>query len=140
MSRRRRTPPTPDQLRKREERAFSRKIQTTFKNVGFQYLSTNGKQRQFGSKQGELDAVFLYENIILVCEDTTSSTGLRDHLINKKVLFDEINNNRPDLISWLKQEFPDKFSAFSQYNRHAAPLVAQQCCGLLVRSVHIDRS
>jgi DGQHR domain-containing protein len=116
MSRRRRTPPTPDQLRKREERAFSRKIQTTFKNVGFQYLSTNGKQRQFGSKQGELDAVFLYENIILVCEDTTSSTGLRDHLINKKVLFDEINNNRPDLISWLKQEFPDKFSAFSQYN------------------------
>lgn len=116
MPRRRRTPPTPDQLRKREERAFSRKIQTTFKNAGFQYLPTNGKHRQFGSKQGELDAVFLYENIILVCEDTTSSTGLRDHLINKKVLFDEINNNRPDLISWLKQEFPDKFSAFSQYN------------------------
>ncbi len=61
--------------------------------------------------------MFLYENIILVCEDTISSTSqIRDHLINKKVLFDEINNNRPDLISWLKGEFPDKFNAFIQYN------------------------
>ena len=117
MPRRRRTPPTPDQLRKREERAFSRKIQSAFKNAGFQYLATNGKHRLFGSKQGELDAVFLYENVILVCEDTISATNqIKDHLINKKVLFDEINNNKPDLIGWLKEEFPEKFSIFSSYN------------------------
>ena len=116
MTRKKRQPPTPEQLRKREESAFSRKIQNTFKNAGFQYLSTNGKHRQFGSKQGELDAVFLYENIILVCEDTISSTSnIKDHLLNKKVLFDEINNNKSELITWLKADYPDKFSVFSSY-------------------------
>lgn len=116
MVKRKRRPPTPEQLRKREELAFSRKIQNTFKNAGFQYLSTNGKHRQFGSKQGELDAVFLYENIILVCEDTISSTSnIKGHLLNKKVLFDEINNNKSELITWLKADYPDKFSVFSPY-------------------------
>ena len=116
MVKKKRQPPTPEQLRKREELAFSRKIQNTFKNAGFQYLSTNGKHRQFGSKQGELDAVFLYENIILVCEDTiSSSSNIRSHLLNKKVLFDEINNNKSELINWLKADYPDKFSVFSSY-------------------------
>ncbi len=71
----------------------------------------------FGSKRGELDAVFLYENIILVCEDTISaSSQIKDHLINKKVLFDEINDNKPALISWLKEEYPDKFNTFCPYS------------------------
>ena len=116
MVKKKRQSPTPKQLGKRKELTFSRKIQNTFKNAGFQYLSTNGKNRRFGSKEGELDAVFLYENIILVCEETTSSSSnIRDHLINKKVLFDEINNNKSDLIKWLKADYPDKFSMFSPY-------------------------
>lgn len=108
---------TVDQLRKIEERAFSRKVLTTFKNAGFEYLPTRDQERYFGSKKGELDFVFLYENILLVCEDTISaSSNVKDHLKNKKLLFDQIAANKQDLVDWLKEKHADKFAKFDEYD------------------------
>lgn len=101
----------------RASAAFRRKIVTTFKNAGFEYLKTDGIHRYFGLKVGELDYVFLYENIIIVCEDTTSNKkNVKDHLKNKKLLTDQITANKPDTIQWLKDTFPDKFSSFDTYS------------------------
>ncbi len=104
---------TPEQ---KERNAFSRKIQSAFKNAGFEYLSTGGLERKFGSKTGELDAAFLYENILIICEETTSSSSnIKPHAINKSVLFNEIAANRDELIDWLKGDFSDKFAKFEDY-------------------------
>lgn len=107
---------SPEQLKKREESAFSRKVQFTFKNAGFEYLPTRDEERQFGAQTGDIDSVFLYENIILICEDTTASTKLKDHLRKKKDYFDEIDKNKADLLEWLKTNHPEKFSKFGTYD------------------------
>lgn len=103
-----------ERKQRREQQAFTRRIQTTFRNASFVYLPTAGKHRQFGRKKGELDQVFLFENVLLICEDTIHKDA-KDHLKNKKLLFDEIAANKVDLIDWLKREFPDRFDAFDEY-------------------------
>lgn len=103
---------------KREKQDFKRKIVQIFKNTGFEYLNTENMHRKFGLKRGELDYVFIYENIILVCEDTTTSKKdhIKSHLQNKKLLTDEIIKNKSDTIKWLKEKFPEKFDKFQEYN------------------------
>ena len=109
---------TPEQLQKREQAAFRRRIINTFKSAGFLYLSVNGKVRRFGRKIGELDAAFLFQNILLICEDTitTQHDSIKTHLKNKKLLFDEIAENQDDLIDWLKSDHKDKFAEFDEYD------------------------
>jgi DGQHR domain-containing protein len=107
-----------EKIKKREDAAFRRKIISVFKNIKFEYLNTEGIHRRFGLKKGELDYVFLYENIILVCEDTTT-TGkekIKEHLKNKKILTDEIRKDKSQLISWLKESYSDNFSKFDDYS------------------------
>jgi DGQHR domain-containing protein len=109
-------PLTAEQKQKREERAFSRRVQTLFKNAGFTHLPTAGINRKFGAKMGELDNVFVYQNIILVCEDTLSASNkVRDHLKNKKMLFDQIDSNRDDFLGWLREAFADRFEVDGPY-------------------------
>jgi len=97
---------------------FKRKITTTFKNAGFEYLNTEGIHRRFGLKIGELDYVFLYENIIIICEDTTTSSeeGIKKHLKNKKILTEQIVANKSNTITWLKETYPEKFESFGDYS------------------------
>ncbi len=111
-----RRPLTPAQIQKREQNAFSRKIQSAFKNAGFEYLSTSDIERQFGSKTGELDGVFLYENVLVICEETISASGhIKAHAVNKSVLCKEIAENRTELLDWLKADFSEKFAHFDTY-------------------------
>lgn len=111
-----RRPLTEEEKSKREASSFRRKIVTTFKNAGFEYLKTEGIHRRFGLKNGELDYVFLYENILLVCEDTThNEKNIKKHLKNKKLLTDQIVANQNDTIQWLKETFPEKFTGFDNY-------------------------
>lgn len=100
---------------RREQSAFARRIRTTFTNAGFAYLATSGIERKFGNKVGELDQVFVFENIILICEDTVEKSP-RDHLKNKKLLADEILANVGDLIDWLRTDFPEKLAGFDEYD------------------------
>lgn len=90
---------------RRAQRSFTTRIRATFTNAGFISLPTANVHRQFGDKVGELDHVYVYENIVVVCEDTMSND--RDHLKNKKILFDEIDTNRDELLDWLKADFQD---------------------------------
>lgn len=69
-----RKPSTSDQNRKR---AFKRKIINTFIRMGFQYIPSNNKNIDIVSREVEVDAIFIYENIWILCEDT---------MINKKIL------------------------------------------------------
>ena len=111
-----RKPLTVEQIKKREERAFTRRIQAIFRNVGFVHLPTASIERKFGSKTGELDNVFVFDNVVIVCEDTIASAGnVREHLKNKKLLFDEIAANKSQFLDWLRSDFADRMSAFDDY-------------------------
>lgn len=115
LKKRARKPPTPEQLQKREQSAFSRRIRSTLTSAGFTYLPTGGVERTFGVKRGELDQVFIYDNVILVCEETILKDP-RSHLKNKKLLFDEIADNRQDFIDWLRRDFGDRLADAHKYD------------------------
>ncbi len=110
---------TPEErARKHEQAIFHRRIRAAFNNAGFLYLPVGGEKRKFGSKDGELDAVFLFENILLICEETITKKHeeIKTHIKNKKLLFDEINKNKDDLINWLRNDHPDKFANFDDFD------------------------
>jgi DGQHR domain-containing protein len=139
--RRPRRPPTPEQIKRREERAYTRRIQTTFKNAGFVHLPTSGIERTFGKKKGELDNVFVYKNVVLVCEDTISATGnVRNHLKNKKLLFDEIASNKKEFIDWLEKTFTDEMTACGSYpaNRYKVFFLYFSKVGVKLEADDID--
>lgn len=110
-----RKPLSAEQVRKREERAFSRRVRAVFKNVGFVHLPTEGIERMFGHKKGELDAVYVFENIIIVAEETISKDA-RDHLKNKHLLFQQIKAKKDETVNWLKESFAEDLEAFDEYD------------------------
>ena len=101
--------------RKRTERAFRRKIRNTFIDMGFTYFATANKNFKIGFRIVELDYVFIYENIILICEDTCGKRKDKDHIRKKSEAFKEIATNMPTLIEWLKKNFPDKIEQINKY-------------------------
>ena len=110
--------PTPEQKHEREKIAFSKRIEFAFKNAGFLYLPVRNKTRIFGAETSELDAVFLFENILLICEETVAKgpQDIKDHLRKKKMVSDEITKNRSDTIEWLKKDHFEKFKRFQEYS------------------------
>jgi len=45
-------------------------IQTVFEQAGFSYIPTDGYHFNVGLRAVELDKVFVFENIVVICEDT----------------------------------------------------------------------
>lgn len=74
---------TPKQQLKRAKSVFKRKIVTTFSETGFTYIPTNDQEMVIGLRTVEVDALFVYENIWLICEDTIKTTNIRDHIRKK---------------------------------------------------------
>lgn len=113
-----RQPLTPEQRNRREATRFSKRILNTFTSAGFLYLPVKNQERRFGLKIGELDAVFLFENVLLICEDTIQSSPreIKEHLRNKNLLFQEVERDKNKTITWLMQTHADKFKRFPEYD------------------------
>lgn len=69
--------------KKRKEMAFKKKIRTTFSDAGFTYFSSNNKHFHIGLRVVELDYLFVYENIIIICEDTCGKSKDKEHIRKK---------------------------------------------------------
>lgn len=95
------SPPTEEQQLKRQKASFKRKIRNMFTGAGFTYIATNDKEMYIGHRKVEVDALFIFENIWLVCEDTVQKTGIMDHIRTKNEAVGEIRDNLPDFISKL---------------------------------------
>lgn len=96
--------------------AFKRKIRNTFVGAGFTYIPTNDKEMTIGFRKIELDSLFIYENVWLVCEDTIKTSDIRDHIRTKNEAIDEIKSNLQQFIEHLVQLFPDKGALLTEYN------------------------
>lgn len=118
----------PEELQRRKEAAKQKRIEKKFRDdvksifalSGFKAIKTEGKEFQFKGRTGELDNIFVYENIIVVCEDTYSK-DVGKHLLAKKVLFDLINDNSGEFIDFLIETFDDfktHHSGVGPYHSH----------------------
>jgi len=94
-----------DLRQKRLERKFRQDIRNIFTLSGFQHLKTEGAEFNFLGRTGEIDNVFFYENVVIVCEDTYAKTP-SSHLLKKKVLFDRIQGNETEFVEFLTSQFP----------------------------------
>lgn len=103
------------QLKKRKVLAFRKKIRSSFTDAGFTYFSTLDKHFPIGARTVELDYLFLYENIIVICEDNTKQKKDIDHIRNKNESFAEIRNNKTAFLNWLSNTFPEKATMVKQY-------------------------
>lgn len=105
-----------ERKKRRTARKFKSDIRTSFKNGGFEHIPTRDHNINVIGRTGDIDALFVYENIIVVIEDTTSKQDhIRDHLLTKAEFFRHLYKNLGSLISTLKREFP-KFRGFITRN------------------------
>lgn len=101
--------------KRREDTNFRRKISTTFIKSGFDHIKTNGREFEIGQRTVELDYVFLYENILIIIEDTCGSDKGRHHIRNKNEAFSQINDNKTIFYTWLKNTFSEQWEKLSIY-------------------------
>jgi DGQHR domain-containing protein len=86
----------------------------TFKNMGFEYTRTQGKHVSFGGQKSDFDNIFLYENLIIICEETISND--HDHLRKKYDFFERVLENKDEFLKWYKEQAPEKFGKFGIYS------------------------
>lgn len=112
-----RAPLNSEQLLKREKRTFKTKIRNIFTGSGFTYIPTNDQEMTIGLRKVEIDSVFIYENIWLVCEDTVKTSNIRDHIRTKNEAISEINKNLSDFINKLTEIFPQYSELLNKYDK-----------------------
>ncbi len=107
---------TKEHIDKRTQTVFKRKIRNIFTGMGFTYAPTNDHEMIIGLRKIEIDALFIYENIWLLCEDTTKSTNIKEHIRTKNEAFGEIKKNVSSFRDKLVELFPDKADLINKYD------------------------
>ncbi|MDR0889672.1 MAG: DGQHR domain-containing protein [Oscillospiraceae bacterium] len=111
-----RQPLTDSQKQKRQKTAFKRKIRAVFTGAGFKYIPTNDHEMKIGLRKVEIDALFIYENVWLLCEDTVKTTNIKDHIRTKNEAAVEIKSNLSEYIKKLIEYFPDRKNILEKYD------------------------
>ncbi|MGI6635489.1 MAG: DGQHR domain-containing protein [Christensenellales bacterium] len=104
-----------DLAKKRKEAAFKRKIRTTFTGAGFTHLRSAGKHFKIGLRVVELDYLFVYDTVILICEDTCGKEKDKDHIRKKNEASTEIKANLKAFLAWIGDTFPDNRALVEKY-------------------------
>lgn len=111
-----RKPLTQEQIDKRTKTVFKRKIRNIFTGMGFTYVPTNDHEMVIGLRKVEIDALFIFENIWLLCEDTIKSANIKEHIRTKNEAFGEIKKNLSSFRDKLVELFPDKADLLNRYD------------------------
>ncbi len=140
---------TPDELKKRREIALQKRIEKKFRddvkslfiNSGFKLINSAGKEFQFKGRTGEIDNIFIYENIIILCEDTYCK-DVGKHLLNKKILFDLILQNPSDFVEFLAlgfDDFKDIHEKRGLYSSHHYEVKIIYCSRYPISAEHVQQ-
>src|SRR5258706_10311230 len=95
---------------KAKQRRHKAQVRALFARMGFERYGVEDIQFNFEGRSGELDDLFVYENIIIVCEYTVGKATTA-HVLGKKVLFDKINDNP---AAWI-MEFSELHQPLNAY-------------------------
>lgn len=89
---------------------FHKRIKSIFQSMGMTYLETENKDLILPSRKVEIDFVLIYQNILIIGEETTakpSRQNIRDHVRGKQQAFEAILDNFQLFISWLRDLHPE---------------------------------
>lgn len=111
-----RKPLTQKQIEKQIKTTFKRKIRDIFTGVGFTYVPTNDHEMVVGLRKVEIDSLFIFENIWLLCEDTVKTSDIKEHIRTKNEAFGEIKKNLSSFRDTLAGLFPDKAALLNEYD------------------------
>ena len=109
MSNKHKKPLSPEEaLQKREARVFHRKIRKVFCDMGFSYIATEGREFSLGNRRIEIDAAYIKDNIVLLCEDTVGQNkkSNRAHVMKKQDAAEKIKNDQHGFLNWFKAQSP----------------------------------
>lgn len=85
-----------------------RLVRAVLTGTGFKRVpGVSDKEFKYDNQASDFDDVFVYENVILFTEYTTSQTSsVGPHLKNKKIIYDKIMNDPGSFVEFIKTKFP----------------------------------
>lgn len=107
---------SPEQLEKRAKSFFKNKIVKTFTDAGFHYVPINDQEMCIGLRKVEVDALFIFDNVWLICEDTIKTTNIRDHIRTKNEAFGQIKSNLSCFVDEIVKLFPAQAGELQKYD------------------------
>lgn len=129
---------TPQELEQRNHRT---EIRAVFRNAGFtKVLSVSDKEFTFKGATSDFDDVFIFENIIVLTEyTTTQSSNISSHLKPKKIVYDTILNDKSGFIDFYEKEFVKfKETRGSYYDFDQCHLIILYCSKNGINPKHKD--
>lgn len=136
---RKRKPKTKENEQKKEQRAFRKEIKDFFNTIGFISIpGINGTEFTYENRSSEIDSIYIYENIVLIVEDTVGKPG--EHLLTKKIIFDKINENPMHFFDFLltNSKFPFLKKYWDEKNKGKYDLQQLQVKILYCSKKHIE--
>lgn len=93
----------PQLLQKRKQLRVSRQF---FERLGFVRIKSDGTQITFNGRTGEIDDIFVSENIMLLVEYTVGkeTTG---HVSKKSILYDKIKKDQTGWVDFAVESYPE---------------------------------
>lgn len=90
-------------------------VRSSFRNAGFARVSNiSDRQFTFDNQATDVDDIFVFENVIVLAEYTCAqSSGVGEHLKNKKHIFDKILADPVQFLTFLGNKFPGLTEQFS---------------------------
>lgn len=98
----------------KKQKKLHKDVGDIFTFMGFKSIKTGGKDVTIGLQTSDCDSVHIYENIILICEETAGSKD-DNHLRKKNDFYEEVAKHKADFIDWLKTNWPEKFENETTY-------------------------
>lgn len=124
---------------KSEQRRFRQNINTVFKNLGFNQIATRDQQFDVNGQRGDIDALFYYENIIVLSEDTCSESSSREHVNKTGLFFAHLDNHKIDFVNYLEKSYPSvKKDILSKYDLSELHIKYIYCSKAVVEKHHLE--
>lgn len=100
----------------RRQTKLHKDLLSMFRHMGFEFLQVNNFHKIYGGIKSELDAAFIFENLLVICEETISSD--KDHLRKKYDYYTELKKDRDSFLNDFKSRYAEKFSKFEAYSNN----------------------
>lgn len=95
--------PSPQQIAQRRQKAGVRAL---FARMGFTRVKSDGIEFTFQGRTGELDDVFLFENVFVVAEYTIGAPS-SEHITKKSILYGKIEGSPSEWIDFARSIYSD---------------------------------
>jgi len=126
-----------EKKQERIQKAHRNLVAGTFRNAGF--ISVPGASERNFTYDGsttDFDDVFIFENVIVFCEYTTTrSDEVSTHLKKKKIIYDKILDDKNGFVTFFATKFPSFSTALGgKYSVHQLRIAIAYCSLQTVRS------